>query len=175
MFVVFNVLQRGKLLSHTNLGVNRNNFDWWAQRFACVSTEAMSSLTASGMLVVISDFRKPQQTPRNRLQLSQVLVGRRRESKDLTQMSYIQGRHSTKVLTVIDNGDFCSLYKLNRVGRHQVSLVYKWDENIKFSENTSAPGSVAGRPCNRQNRGVIVQANTVYNCHKRQLQGQGPR
>ena len=46
VFVAFNVLQRRKLLLHTSLRVNRNNFNSWAQRFACVSTEAINSLTA---------------------------------------------------------------------------------------------------------------------------------
>ena len=44
MFVVFNVLQRRKLLLHTSLKVNRNNFTSWAERFACVSTAAINSL-----------------------------------------------------------------------------------------------------------------------------------
>ena len=46
VFVVFNVLQRRRLLLHTSLRVNRNNFNSWAQRFARVSAEAISSLTA---------------------------------------------------------------------------------------------------------------------------------
>ena len=46
MFVVFNVLQRRKLLLHTSLRVSQNNFDTWARRFACVSTEAINSLAA---------------------------------------------------------------------------------------------------------------------------------
>ena len=44
-FVVFNVLQWRKLLLHTSLRVSRNNFDSWVQRFARISTEAISSLT----------------------------------------------------------------------------------------------------------------------------------
>jgi hypothetical protein len=46
MFVAFNVLQRRKLLLHTSLRVNRNNFDSWAQRFGRVSAAAINSLTA---------------------------------------------------------------------------------------------------------------------------------
>jgi hypothetical protein len=44
MFVAFNVLQRRKLLLHTSLRVNRSNFNSWAQRFTCISTEAINSL-----------------------------------------------------------------------------------------------------------------------------------
>ena len=46
MFVAFNILQRRKLLLHTSLRVGRNNFDSWAKRFACVSTEAINSLVS---------------------------------------------------------------------------------------------------------------------------------
>jgi hypothetical protein len=44
MFVAFNILQRRKLLLHTSLRVSRSNFDSWAQRFTCVSIEAINSL-----------------------------------------------------------------------------------------------------------------------------------
>ena len=46
MFVAFNVNQRRKLLLHTSLRVNRNNFDSWAQRFVNVSTVAINSPTS---------------------------------------------------------------------------------------------------------------------------------
>jgi len=51
MFVVFNVIQRRKLLLHTSLRVKRNNFDSWARRFTDVSMEAIRALsdrTAAG-------------------------------------------------------------------------------------------------------------------------------
>jgi hypothetical protein len=46
MFVVFNVIQRRRLLLHTSLRVNRNNFASWAWRFRCVSIEAIGSLAS---------------------------------------------------------------------------------------------------------------------------------
>ena len=48
MFVIFNVIQRRKVLLHTSLRVNRANFDSWAQRFAFVSIDAINSLLSRG-------------------------------------------------------------------------------------------------------------------------------
>ena len=44
MFVIFNVIQRRKLLLHTSLCVKRKNFESWAQRFVDVSVEAVQAL-----------------------------------------------------------------------------------------------------------------------------------
>ena len=45
MFVIFNVIQRRKLLLHMSLRVKRNNFDSWARRFVDISIEATQTLS----------------------------------------------------------------------------------------------------------------------------------
>lgn len=47
MFVIFNVIQRRKLLLHTSLRVKRKNFESWARRFVDVSVEAVQALADS--------------------------------------------------------------------------------------------------------------------------------